>query len=613
MAHNYTEKQIDWIMEWYANNFTISEIRNKFNGKFHILLTNNAVSNTINRYKNDYDLSAMDKDKKHKEAKLKLIEDTCLFIKKNSRMPTKHEFTKIKNGFSIQDWYGGIVKFEQLLRKEHPEAFEHILDETLFTSKEFKELKKTAKSTNIFIITTAVTGCDIHKGFYKAIRTYCDDRNAELMILPCSDPARMSDTNKKWRLDDCLRDENIVFKDLKLNDNLFLSTIKLQAKQLLPLTGLSRIAQREGSMILASPKQFLEHVTQGNNKQMTHALMTTGAITEPQYRTERYMSERLGYIATHDHCLGAIIVEVKDNKVFHFRQIQAEPKTGAFCDINKKYHASGKIDEVKPVLLRLPDYHVTETDPVAKGVFKEICNLTSPKYLSVEDFFNGTSISYHDRGKSITKAKKASQGLLSLSDEIIACAEEMEELLSWDTEGIVYIYGNHDHFLYQYLEFCRFVDEAENFHLALKLADKVMDGWNAIQWAFEKYIGIDNADKIIWLKLTDSFKPSGRIENGVHGHLGLNGSRSPGLPALEKAYGPCNAGHSHSPGIWRDVFRVGTCSYLDADKIGYLEGASTWMQTCLLEFPNGSRQLINNIFGEWTISKDYFEKYYFEK
>lgn len=176
----------------------------------------------------------------------------------------------------------------------------------------------------------------MHKEFYANLKFYCKENNAKLLILASSDPAAVGG----FELDGVLAGESLVLSDLELNSNVFISTFKTSAKQINPLTGLRRLGQREKSMIVASPKQFLEYVPIANDK-MSHALMTTGAITRPQYMSERYMSQRTAYIAELDHKMGAIIIEIEDDKLFHFRQIQAEYGTGFFID-NGLYYKKTK-------------------------------------------------------------------------------------------------------------------------------------------------------------------------------------------------------------------------------------------------------------------------------
>jgi hypothetical protein len=87
-------------------------------------------------------------------------------------------------------------------------------------------------------------------------------------------------------------------------------------------------------------------------------------------------------------------------------------------------------------------------------------------------------------------------------------------------------------------------------------------------------------------------------KHGAHGHLGKGGSRNPGMAGLEECYGTGNFGHNHSAAIWRDTFRVGTLTHL---QLGYNDGPSAWTQTILIQHRDGSRQLINNIYGEWRL------------
>ena len=113
-------------------------------------------------------------------------------------------------------------------------------------------------------------GCPVHQGFLDSIRTYCDKKDAMLLVLPAADPASAGD----WNLDKELGIQSIVFGDIKLNSNLFICSIKLSAKQIDPTTGLSRIGQRNGSFIYASPKQRLKFMPVSNIK-YPHAEMTT--------------------------------------------------------------------------------------------------------------------------------------------------------------------------------------------------------------------------------------------------------------------------------------------------------------------------------------------------
>jgi hypothetical protein len=160
-----------------------------------------------------------------------------------------------------------------------------LLNETHLTTKAWDKLKKTVKNHKKFVITTVVSGKEVDIDCLNSIKTYLDKNNAALLLLPCQDTSSR-DVNYAWQFDPELREFDIVWKDMYLNSNFYLNSILVSAKQIQPLTGLDRLAQAKGSMALASPKQYLEYVA-NSNEQMPRALMTTGAITLPDYETEQ--------------------------------------------------------------------------------------------------------------------------------------------------------------------------------------------------------------------------------------------------------------------------------------------------------------------------------------
>lgn len=605
---SYTDKQIQFIMDSRVSGYTFREIAEQFNEKFNESKSMDAIKATFNLYKNRYDLPEMEAhpDKQRRETIEKIINGYLSFVDENKYLPTFDDLKSLGLAErTIRTHFGNLDGLDLEARKSAPKVFKKVIDEYSFTDEQFNQLKDEIKNYKRFVITTAVTGCDIHKPALESIKNYCKRNKAKLLILPCSDPASKRGRSK-WQLDHHIDRDAVVFRDLNLNDKFFLSTIKLSAKHINPLTGLSRIGQGNGSFCYASPKQSLEYVANSANKKIPRALMTTGAITKPQYNTDLYMSGRTAYIAEYDHKLGAIVVEIKDDKTFFFRTIEFESKNGSFYDLNCKYFSDGSIRKYNGKdhtadLVQFGDYHVGDTDPQAKSVGKAICDLVKPKYLTVEDFFNGHSISHHDQGKLLTEAKKVELGYHDLDIELKANADELKEIMGWKNHGqLVVKYGNHEDFLYRYLNNGNFTKDKVNFKRAINVADAVLNyEWrNPFEYCMREVCEIGDTDKLRFLENEDeSFVVNG-VENGVHGHLGPNGSRGGSLPAMEKSYGSVNIGHSHTAGIWRNVYRVGTTSYL---KVSYNKGPSSWTQTHLIQHPNGARQLINCINGEFKL------------
>lgn len=598
-------EQLDFIMNQKKLGKSYAEIVLAFGKKFGIRKSSSSIQASFLRYKDQYDLKGLKSsvEVKSEIVKSRLLESILEMIEKRKYVPIQAEFLQyaqighevIRNHFTT---------FENLilLAKEHdPEVFENIIDEDSFNEENFKELRNYISKHDRFIITTAVTNCAPHEGALKAVETWQKANKGGFLILPCSDPARQSDKKNKWTLSHKLPKDRVVFKDLSLNTNLMLSTIKMSAKQLQPLTGLRRIGQRNGSTIFASPKQFLEFTANSNSKvEIPRALMTTGSITKADYRrkTEMYMSDRTAYLADQDHVLGAIIVEIKNGKTFFFRQVQFEPSSGAFCDLDKKYYPDGRVEKITAELVQLGDYHVLSTDPAAKRMGKEICEMVKPDILTVEDFCDGITINPHEKNNIVSRSSRSKKGLLCLESELRANSKEIDDLCTWPVKKLVFKYGNHEDFLKRWLTDSDFVKDPINKLLGMKLTLALEElGIMPLEYAMRELYKIKNQDKVQFLSVNDSFKVNG-IENGAHGHLGKSGHRNPNMAELEDCYGACNVGHNHSAAIWRSAFRVGTSTHL---QLSYNDGPSGWTQTHLIQHRNGSRQLVHCIYGEWRL------------
>jgi hypothetical protein len=527
------------------------------------------------------------------------------FVKKHKRNPSSADLNKLDvSRDMIRHHFGNMTNLKDEMREENPSLFSKIIDETLFEPQRFKKIEEEVGSYKRFVITTAVTGCDVHDKFYASLKNYCKRNDALLLILPCKDPA----ANVGWSFDSKLSEEFFVGSDLTLNKNMHIRMIQLSAKQIKPTTGLQRLSQKDGGFIYASPKQFLEYVPVSGQK-LPHPIMTTGAITKPNYDTDRHMSKRTAYIAEFDHVMGAIIIELDTNANYYFRQIQAEPKTGNFVDLGKYYKNNGSVEKMAPEAFVLGDYHAGEHDPQAKQVWKEVIELTGAKNIIGHDVYNGKSVSHHDQHKKVTKARKALQDQLSLEDELEITAKEVNDMCDWISGKFIWVKSNHDEVLDRYLEEGRYVEDELNLRLASQLVKPMVDGQDPLEYAltnlgdltsgpFSKKTrnSLKSPEKVQFLKRDEDFKVAG-IELSSHGDKGPNGSKG-SMQAFETSYGACVVGHSHSPAILRHVWRVGTTSLLRLD---YNVGASSWMHSSCLVYPNGSRQMINSIRGRWRL------------
>lgn len=486
----------------------------------------------------------------------------------------------------ITKLFGNLKKLYDKCSEQEPSIFNDLVNDTLFTDKAFQELKKKVSKKKRFIVTTAVSGKEIDENAFNALKTYEEIEDAMIIIQPCEDVASRNSIFD-YELDRRLRDCGFAFKDLYLNKKFYLSSISVSAKQINPITGLDRIAQARGSMALASPKQYLKFVANSSVK-MPRALMTTGAITIPDYSTDKSMSKRTSYLAEFDHVMGAIIVEIEDDRIFHFRQIQFD-NDGSFYDLGYKYNPDGTVDEVDETVCVFGDTHVGSHCPEVNECLQEITEYVNCKEIVVHDIFDNRFNNHHDKGKYVTRAKLSMAGKTKLMHEGEITGKWLDDW-SERVDKVTIVKANHDEALDRYIDEGRWRDDPENLYDSCLLVRKVMEGHDPLKYLITKMVGLANPDSVNWLNRDEDYTVYG-IENGSHGDKGGNGSRG-SLNSIEKAYYKATVGHSHTAGILREVYQVGTSTYL---KLSYNSGPSSWTNTMCIEYPNGQRQLINII------------------
>lgn len=502
---------------------------------------------------------------------------------------------------TITYYFGSLSRLNTVAREHHPHAFFDIsLDDVVVDEDNKKKLLKALEGKRRFVITTAVTGCKANYAALDALKKYCEENDAHVLVLSASDPAHntFAPDADYGTIDEALvKSEHfsIVPFDVQLNENLGISTVKLSAKHTDPATGMKRIASKKGTFIFASPKQRLAPIAI-SNKDFPHFVMTTGAITIPDYTTTSYMSDRTAFIASNDHVMGGLIVELEDEKWYHFRQFQIS-EDDSFVDLGYRYRPDGSIEEEEAEAFVLGDWHAGVTDPTAKSAWLDVCESVGVKRLIMHDMYDGFSINHHERQNVITRAKRAIAGKHNLKTEIELFTQDINELCEYVDE-LVIVKSNHDEVLDRYLATGYYVQDPENHRYALDLAAAMMDGHDPLRFAAEK-IGLKYKDAVRWLDRDEDYKIDG-IQLGAHGDLGPNGARG-SIRSIEGAYSRSVTGHAHSPEILRGAWQVGTSSYL---KLSYNRGPSSWLHSSCLVYKDGSRQLINSLNGKWRLEDE---------
>ena len=138
---------------------------------------------------------------------------------------------------------------------------------------------------------------------------------------------------------------------------------------------------------------------------------------------------------------------------------------------------TGKPVKVTADIVQFGDYHVLSTDPLAKEGGKQLVEMTNPDYLTVEDFFDGITINPHTKSLILLQAMKVLRTGLTLKDELIACRDELNDLATFNVKKQVILkYGNHEDFLYRWLNTAEYANDKLNHYEGLCLAKATMEG-----------------------------------------------------------------------------------------------------------------------------------------
>jgi hypothetical protein len=408
-----------------------------------------------------------------------------------------------------------------------------------------------------------------------------------LLVIPSFLGA--NETGVDYNLDSEFLNDILVFNPVALNNNIGVFPLKIRADQINPLTGIKRFGKNQGTLVLNSPKQSLEYIATKVNK-LPHAVMTTGAATLCNYKQPVGPRDKKSVLAENDHTFGAIVVELEDKELYHFRQLTSMDGIG-FADLGKYYDGS-RVQKLVPRIV-FGDWHAGSTDQDVKAATIKLIQQLDIKQGYFHDLWDGMSTNHHERGKKITLAKKHTD--LSIENEGRIVAGELMDMGKVLSHMYI-IESNHNEFLIRYLQDGRFFEEPHNYKTGLELSLAALDGQNPVQVMTERYLDKATRNKTHWLR-RDAEHMFGGLDLSVHGDKGPNGSFG-NKANLEDAYGEAIIGHSHTPGILRRIFQVGTKSVMDLD---YKVGPSSWMHTDALVYSNGQVQLVNYFGGKFCL------------
>jgi hypothetical protein len=454
-------------------------------------------------------------------------------------------------------------------------------------------------STKTYIVTSAQIGTEVHQGFMDNLEAMAKHHDAEILI-----PGITYNVNSEWEggLGDAEKKVKSQYYDARVRPYLMNVRFQLNEKVVVlgnlnilptaanPLTGYSTFTG-ESSAILPHPKISLESVATRPSK-LAKMLVTTGACTVPNY-----IQKNAGIKGDFHHQLGAVIVEIVNNKQFHMRHVIGE-EDGTFFDLTDKY-SRGHVSVRNRVDYNVwGDIHHIDLDPkVAEANWGEgsLSDLLKPRHQVFHDLLDFKVRNHHNRDNPLFMQRMANESVLN---EVTKAALFMWEASTKDCTNVV-VRSNHDDAFDRWVNEVSHFDEP-NIDNALFLLHCQAEKYKMLKEGKTKDMFATVASAVLgksdakFLKRDESYVVNG-VENGMHGDVGLNGARAT-PKSFTKIGIKCNTGHTHSAAINEGVYTAGCCRTLNAD---YTKGPSSWSHTQIIQYPNGKRTLLTCINGQY--------------
>lgn len=440
-----------------------------------------------------------------------------------------------------------------------------------------------------YVITSYIPDSTTHKDCYKTLLNYCQHNGIDSPIIL---PSKANYVDEQYNLpEDFLPSEGGLF----LNKNLYIPNLYVNHNLVDPIAGLDAIAAEMGSLIIAAPRHRFKSVARSLKHSKTpHGIWCTGSISNPSYKETKQGMAMQNY-----HILGAIVVTIQNDDIFHIRQLEYSEEHKCICDLNKCYKLNGEVTEIRPSI-SLGDLHPPFVNP---DILAKTCVLLSD--LNVKDvvyhdaFDFAQAGSHHLEGKFLTKAF-ASSKIKTIQDEVKLTAKTLNYISSFTKEDCKHyiVASNHNEHLDRYLDSFKWREDTPNLLYALELVTEKVRFKQGLSNMDSLEYGLFNEglnDSFIFLQRKDKVSIHGQ-EISNHGDFGANGAKSSGrTTGLAFTSGNVITGHSHSAeiGIYGNYVN-GTMTHLSMPYTND-SGTSSWLHTHTLIYPNGKRSHIHLI------------------
>jgi len=452
--------------------------------------------------------------------------------------------------------------------------------------------------TQRYVCTYAQNLTPVHAKLWETLQVYCKDRKATLLVVP----GTYKNPTSRWSQED--QDQQVwapevepylYSRRIKLCPNLCLyADVSVQPTAARPLSGFE-VFCGGNSAIFGHPKRALETVPTASR--IPRILTTTGSCTVANY--SRSKAGKKGHA---HHTLGALVVEISDDGIYHLRHISA-CADGSFIDLDTEYTPEGARPAPPALAITFGDIHVGRDDAEAEQGHYELCQRLKPRYSFLHDTLDFRARNHHDKSMRSAHEKVMSKipSANCVRQEVHAAGAKVRSIASWGFKRTYIARSNHDLAFERWLEECDPKRDPANAKYYFQVWARMFehfDGHGSWAMAFElesRRMFRGQLRTVRFLREDETLRTKG-VRNGMHGHNGPGGSRGT-LLGYAKLGEKTVTGHGHAPGIVDGAYRTGVFGSVDH---GYNRLPSGWLVADVVQYSNGKRALIVLVKGRFT-------------
>ena len=463
-----------------------------------------------------------------------------------------------------------------------------------------------------FLFTGAQNDAIVHGDFWRNLKTYAKEIDAELIVGPSTYETQWwSESNPTARSYAKELTEHLCFGAMEIGDSfVFCGEVNILATAQRPLGGLETYSGNRWAVFPHSHLQ-LRSIPSTDPDRQSHQVMTSGFCTIP-----KFIPRKAGNVSIFHHIIGATIVEFDADGDIFCRQINAD-EDGSFYDLDA-FVKSGRVtrnNAVKGIVFG--DIHFAKLDPVnafaafglgfGKPAPNSMLGALRPETIFLHDIHDQRWGNHHRVNDGHENFLISAIGANSIYDEVYGVGTFLTELAAYNT-NIVVVESNHDLALNRYIKEGRYRNDGVNLRFGLQLESAMVEQklvearaevssvsapkFSLLETALRGEFGV-GLDNIKWAYDGSSFK-LGSVECGHHGFRGANGSRGT-VEGFAKFGVKMTIGDKHSPAILDGVYCAGAMKLQQ----GYNVGPSSWAIAHVVQYPNDKRSIVTFQKGKW--------------